>query len=173
MKPLMYILIILLGIFLITLVIGLLLPNERTITRETVYHGVSPQTVYEIVTNNEDYHYRSDLKELNIIERTGDFEVWEEVSKSGSKIVFRTKLKEPYSRYEFEIIKAAGFTGYWVGEFDAVEGRTRFRATEHVRIKNSFIKILSYLFFDLGKFMETYQHDLGVRIKQEPENNIN
>lgn len=162
-----YILVATLGIILIVLIIGLLLPSERTESRQTEFKA-DPKTVYNVITNNQDFSYRSDLKDLIIVEKEGDIELWDEVAKNGNTIRFRTAKKEPYTRYEFEIVEAGGFTGYWIGELkETTDGGTLFTATEIIRIKNPFMKALSYLFFDVGKFMETYQEDLRKKLNEK------
>jgi len=163
---LLYACIIITGIVLIVIIIGLTLPPEKTEKRQTIYDA-SPEEVYNIITNNEDFSYRSDLKNVVVIKRKGDIEVWDEISKTGGNIRFRTALKQPYSRYEFDIIQANGFTGHWVGELEKTEtGGTLFTATETIRIKNPLVRVLSYFFFDMGKFMEIYQEDLRKRLEE-------
>lgn len=163
MSGIIYLLILLIGLVAIIGFIGLLLPFERTETRQSILNA-SPQTVYNIVTNNRDWQYRSDLRNLKIINNTGQIEIWEETDKKGNTIRFQTKEKIPYSRYSFEMENKL-FTGYWIAEFEETKtGNTLFTAVEHVRMKNPFLKTLSYLFFDIGKFMETYQSDLKNKI---------
>lgn len=143
-------------------IIGLILPKERIESRQSVINK-SPEIVYNIVINNDDYSYRSDLKKINILNRNGDMEEWEEISKNGNTIIFRTKEKNPYSFYSFDM-NCKMFRGYWTAEFkETDQNRTLFIATEYIRIKNPFIKTLSYLFFNIGKFMETYQKDLKTK----------
>lgn len=164
MKVFIYILIVLAVIFLIILVIGLLLPQERSATLSTQYKA-SPEDVYKALINNEDYTYRTDLAEIVIIEKNGDIEIWDEISKTGNRIRFRTTLKEPYSRYEFDIIEANGFTGHWAAQLsESANGGTIYTSTETVRIRNPFIKVMSYIFMDITKFMHTFQEDLRLKV---------
>lgn len=164
MKIVFYILLVLVGLILIILFIGLLLPKERSATLSTEYKA-SPEEVYKALINNEDYSYRTDLAEINIIEKNGDFEVWDEVSTTGNRIRFRTTLKEPYSRYEFDIIEANGFTGHWSAQLsESDKGGTIYTSTETVYIRNPFIRVMSYLFMDLTKFMYTFQEDLRRKV---------
>ena len=103
-----------------------------------------------------------------LIEENDGIEVWDEIAKNGSVIRFRTANKQPYSLYEFDIIRGNGFTGHWKGELKSTStGGTHFTSTETIRIKNPFIKLLSYLFFDLEKFMHTYQNDLRVKLSED------
>jgi len=162
---LLYLVVGILLIILLVGIIGLLLPEERIEKRETVLQATSQQ-VYEVVINNSDYHYRSDLKELKIVETDGEYEVWDEISKDGNVIRFKTREKKPYTFYSFDM-KGKLFTGYWTAELhEKTDGKTTFVATEYIRMKNPFLKVLSYLFFDIGKFMEIYQDDLRRKLKE-------
>ncbi len=46
-------------------------------------------------------------------------------------------------------------------------GKTPFTATEYIKMKNPILRTLSYIFFDIGKFMEVYQKDLAKKIKDQ------
>jgi len=164
MSAVFYVIIVLVGIASLSFIIGLILPKERCVTRQSMF-DVSPEELFKVVTNNDDWKYRSDLESLNIIDRKGDIEVWEETGKGGNVIRFTTREKVPYSLYSFDM-ESKMFSGYWTAEFEEADtGKTLFTATEYIRIRNPFIKSLSYLFFDIGKLMETYQTDLGNKLK--------
>ena len=164
MKILFWVICSIIGLLILIYIIGLLLPKERVVTRETLF-PVSPEILYTIVTNNKDWKYRKDLKDLVIIEKNGDYEVWQEITKDGSIIRFTTKEKMPYSRYSFQM-ETKMFSGYWVATFQSVNNKeTFFTATEYISVKNPFIKTISYLFFDVGELMENYQKDLMEKVK--------
>lgn len=59
-------------------------------------------------------------------------------------------------------------SGYWTAEFKEVkDGKTLFTATEYIKMKNPILRTLSYIFFDIGRFMEVYQSDLDKKIKDQ------
>jgi len=148
------------------IMIGCLLPKER-IEQRSIILNAPPQMVYGIVTDNGDYSYREDLYNLKIISSDNGIETWVETSRSGQKIKFRTTKKEPYSKYEFRIVEADGFGGYWKSEFKKVgDNKTEFCATEHIIISNPVIRLMSYVFFDVSKFMEGYQKDLEKEVNK-------
>jgi len=144
-------------------IVGIILPKERVVSIQSDF-DVFPELFYRIVIDNTDWQYRTDLKELIIVERNSEMEIWDEVSKNGSIIRFKTKEKIPYSFYSFTM-ESNLFTGYWTADFkENSNGGTTFTATEYVRMKNPFTRALSYLLFDLAKFMEIYQTDLKTKI---------
>lgn len=163
MDVVLFILIVILFVFLIIFITGLILLEERIVSRQSVF-DVSPEILYKIVTDNSDWNYRSDLKDIRIIERQGDIEVWEEVAKNGNVVRFKTMDKSPYTFYSFDM-ESKVFSGYWTAEFKTTsEGKTLFIATEYIRVRNPFLRTLSYLFFNVGKFMEDYQRDLNNKL---------
>lgn len=165
MKAILWVFIGFVGLALLVYIIGLLLPKERVVKLSSVFN-VSPETLYNIVTNNDSWQYRTDLQNLIIVERNGDTEIWNEISKNGDTIRFKTKEKIPYSFYSFDM-ESKLFTGYWTGSFEPTEnGGTLFTATEYIRVKNPFVKTLSYLFFDVRKLMQIYQDNLRIKVLQ-------
>lgn len=148
---------------------GLILPKERVEAKKSEYN-ISQRRLFEVVTNNKDHHYRSDIKDLVILKTGEETQKWKEIKKNGQEIIFRTRKVIPHSYYEFEIVEANGFRGYWTGEFISKgENRSKFVATEHIVIPNPFIRLLSYIFVDIGKQMETFQKDLSEKVNSIKE----
>ena len=148
---------------LLVLLTGLFLPTERVVQRKS-YYKVLPELLFQVVINNDDWQYRKSLKDLVMVSREKNKEIWDEITKDGAVIRFHTKDKIPFSFYSFEM-DASLFTGTWTGEFESDgEGGTVFTATEYIRVRNPFIKTLSYLFFDVGKLMDQYQEDLRQKV---------
>lgn len=165
MQTVLYFGLILVGIFCSLYFLGLILPKIR-IEKRVAYYKSCPKKVYSVVTNNNDYHYRTDLKDLKIIESDGDYEIWDETSKNGHQIRFKTLRKEPYSKYKIKM-NAKQFTGYWIGIFKPLKsGGTKYISTEKIEIDNPLFRLLSYLCFDIQKYMEIYQEDLRRKLKE-------
>jgi len=162
----LYIILGIVGFAVLIFIIGLLLPDERIVSRQSVF-PVTPEVLYSVVTNNENWKYRSGLKNLVIIEKDGEHEIWDEITKDGAVIRFSTKEKKPFTFYSFEM-NSKMFSGYWTATFEPVNEREiLFTATEYISVKNPFIKTLSYLFFDIGKLMDDYQNDLKNKIETQ------
>lgn len=153
----------LVSLVIVIFLIGWILPKERVVTCQSQF-SVAPEVVYSIVTNNEDWKYRSNLKELIPVSREGEYEIWDEVTTDGAVIRFTTKEKRPCSHYSFAM-ESKMFTGHWIATFAPMSnGGTLFTATEHISIRNPFVKTLSYLFFNIKKLMNVYQDDLRKKI---------
>ena len=150
-------------VLMTSFIVGLFLPKVRTLTKQTVYNA-SIETVYNTVTNNIDWKYRTSLDDLKIIETNSGLEIWDEIS-GGNTIRFKTKEKKPFTFYSFEM-DCKFFQGKWLAEFETVEnGKTRFTTTESIEYKNPFIRIIGYIFMDLDKYMEMYQNELRNKLE--------
>lgn len=164
MTILIYILVSLVALVLLIGIVGLILPKERSLTKQVVYNAPVKQ-VFEVVTNNKDWKHRRDLKDLKITSEKDGLEVWEETSKDGSIIKFETSRKEPYNYYSFSM-KSNIMYGHWEATFEEIStNKTLFTATEHITIQNPFIRTLSYLFFDINKLMQNYQDDIKHKLE--------
>lgn len=153
------------SVLAVILIIGLFLPKARSLAKETIYNAPI-EMVYSIVTNNQDWKYRTSLDDLKIIDTNGDLETWEETTK-GNTIRFKTKEKIPFTFYSFEMASNL-FRGEWSAEFESIgDEKTRFKAKESIEYKNPFIRVVGYAFMDLNKYMETYQNELRNKIKSQ------
>ena len=170
MKNVLYIILrSLLLLVLVVVLIGTLLPRTRTETKQCILNALV-DAVFAIVTNNQEWHYRSSLDDLEIIRTQGDIEEWEETA-NGVTIRFKTLEKRPHSFYSFEM-DSKMFTGKWQATFEPMEGgKTLFTATEKIEYKNLFYRLVGYVFMDLNKFMTTYQEELTARIELEKQSN--
>jgi len=122
------------------------------------------KTVWNVVTNNSDYKWRSDIERIEIIDNGNTFI---EHTPNGIYTKFIITNKSLYNRYEFNL-ENKNFTGFWVGDFSETEnGGTKIVFTENIFIKNTIIRVLSYLFMDLKKIQNTYVLDLKRKLGEE------
>ena len=67
---------IVLIIIIAALTAGLLLPKERVEVRKSEYN-ISQKRLFNIVTNNKDYAYRSDIANLVILNKEDEMETFQ------------------------------------------------------------------------------------------------
>lgn len=102
MKNVLYIILSsLLLLALVVVLIGILLPRTTTETKQCILNA-PVDVVFAIVTNNQEWHYRNSLDDLEIIRTQGGIEEWEETA-NGATIRFKTLEKRPHSFYSFEM----------------------------------------------------------------------
>ncbi len=128
----------------------------------------APHVVWDVVTNNEDFSWRSDLDRIQIEKGGAEFT---EYTKEGFSTHFVIKEKDPLKRYTFEMSNK-NFTGDWVGLFRSLpDGGTELVYTENIRFKNPLLELVSHLFLNLKKIQQTYMNDLKKRLN-EPTNQL-
>lgn len=126
----------------------------------TAVFDADVQTVWDLVTDNSDCTWRSDLEKIEIVDST----TFIEYAKGGAKTTFTITGKQPCKRYAFAM-QNKNFTGNWTGLFqEAGKGRTRIDFTEELYIKNPVMELLSHLFFNLKKMQRRYADDLRNRL---------
>jgi len=119
------------------------------------------QSVWNVVTDNENYTWRSDLLKIDIFDGGNRFI---EYTKDGYSTTFTVTVKEACKRYEFDM-ENKNFVGHWTGIFTESEnGGTKIDFTEELNIKNPIMEILSYLFMNLKKMQQTYVSDLRKKL---------
>lgn len=119
------------------------------------------KTVWDTVTNNEDYRWRSDLSHVEITNEENSFI---EYTHKGQATKFTITKKNPYKEYAFDLENKL-FTGSWKGLFCRIEaGGTKVIFREDILIHNFFIRFLSYFLMNLKKMQGQYIMDLKKKL---------
>lgn len=162
MNFILYILIAFIAVLLISLIIGLLLPKNRMAKRVVTFSSdIKP--VWDVVTNNEDYEWRSDISKIEILD-SGDS--WIEYNLNGSYINFNILNKKNHKEYDFHMHNKI-FTGKFTSRFEKNStGNTQVEFVESISIKNPLLKPISYLFFNIQKFQDIYIYDLKKKLNE-------
>ena len=117
--------------------------------------------VWKVVTDNRNYHWRSDLSKIEIL----DDKSFVEYGPKGFPTHFTITVKEEERRYEFDM-ENQNLTGHWTGIFIAMpEGGTRLEFTEELSVKNPFMALIARLFMPVKKIQKTYMEDLRKRLE--------
>lgn len=125
---------------------------------------VSVEEVWNIVTSNENYLWRSDLSRIEVIDSGKTFI---EYTKDNYSTRFMITVFEPYKRYEFDM-ENSNMKGHWTGMFSYENGKTTISFTEEVNAKKFFMKPFVKMY--LKKQQETYVKDLEKEIENNSKN---
>lgn len=121
--------------------------------------------VFQVMTNNEVYHWRSDLDHIEIVDDIH----FVEYTKQGYKTKFTITKKEENCIYEFDM-ENKQFSGHWIGKLEAVSQHiTKLSLQEKLYIKNPWMEVLSYLAMPLKKIQKQYVADLQKRLEEIKE----
>lgn len=112
--------------------------------------------VWQRVTDNENWSWRSDLAQLEVLGPG----IFAETDKEGRRTIFRVTAKE-YCRYYAFDMEGENFTGHWSGRFYSLEDNgCKVRFNEEIRMKKPVLRLLSIAMLPLKKMQENYLADL-------------
>ena len=114
--------------------------------------------VWDVVTDVENYSWRSDLSRTELLEKNQ----FVEYTKKGYPTTFTITASVPYERWEFDM-ENSNMKGHWVGIFTPKEGKTEIEFTENVTVKKIFLRpfIKRYLRRQQALFVADLEKALG------------
>jgi len=97
------------------------------------------EKIWNIITDNGNYSWRSDLSKIEII----DDEHFIEYDKNNYPTEFTITLKKPYKEYRFSI-KNTNIKGEWIGLFKELPNKkVELDFTEEIEANNFIMKLLA------------------------------
>ena len=118
------------------------------------------EIVWDTVTNLNDYSWRSDLKDVRIIDEHNFIEI----TKDGIETYFKITECIKYQSWIFEI-ENKNIKGTWVGKFYADGDKTILDFTENIVSKKSILKPFISLY--LKRQQKIYFRDLKAKLNCE------
>lgn len=101
----------------------------------TVTFQCDVQRVWDIVTSLENYEWRSDLREIEVLNERQ----FVEYTKDGYATTFTITATDPYKRWEFDM-ENSNMKGHWIGVFTQKGDLTEIDFAENVTAKKFFMK---------------------------------
>ena len=118
------------------------------------------EKLWNIITDNTRYSWRSDLLKLEIVDDRHFIEYAKNNYPTYFTITSKVKLKE----YKFDI-ENTNIKGKWIGIFKKLDnGNVLVDFTEEIETNNFMMKILAKLY--LKSHQKRYMNDLEKRVKQ-------
>ena len=112
--------------------------GKEIVSTVTALLPYPPERVWAVVTDLENWQWRSDLSRL---EHTGE-NAFTEYDKSGFPTRFTVTASRPTALWAFDIGNA-NLTGRWTGEFRPEDGGTRMVFTEHITPKKPWMRLFA------------------------------
>ncbi|NLY20659.1 MAG: hypothetical protein GXZ08_05210 [Tissierellia bacterium] len=122
----------------------------------------SPRSVWEVITNKEDYSWRSDLEKIEIVDETKFIEY----HKSGNKTVFIIVDKIPYEEYRLNIFHDK-FTGEWVAKLKEKSDGTTIEIYKKIEMTDKLTELMSYMSINMKMEQKIYIRDLKKKLGEE------
>ena len=116
--------------------------------------------VWEVVTNNNKYEWRSDLSKIDV---SADENSFTEYTKDNFPTKFNITLKKPYERYEFDMTNK-NMNGHWIGIFKSVNNNgTQIEFIEKVSVNNPIMNLFAglYLKKQQSLYIADFKKELG------------
>ena len=121
------------------------------------------EVLWNIITNNEDYSWRSDLSNIKIV----DSSHFIEFTKKNYPTYFTITKKEPYSLYAFTM-ENTNIKGNWYGYLKQNKNKqTTITLTEEIEVHNFIMKLFSKIY--LKNQQKKYIQDLEYKLKEKDE----
>ena len=118
------------------------------------------EIVWDTVTNLNNFSWRSDLKDVKIIDENNFIEI----TKNGVETYFRITECIKYQSWIFEIDNK-NIKGFWLGKFYSKGDKTILDFTENVVSKKVIFK--PFISFYLKRQQKIYFRDLKVKLNCE------
>ncbi len=118
------------------------------------------ETIWNIITDNNNYSWRSNLSKIEII----DDDHFIEYTKDNYPTYFTITSKVKYKEYRFDI-KNSNIEGKWIGLFKQLSnGKVEIDFTEEIETNKSIIKLLAKPY--LKSMQRRYIKDLEKELKR-------
>ena len=115
--------------------------------------------LWDIITDNSNYEWRSDLSKIEIIDDTH----FVEYTKNNFPTYFTITSKEKLKEYKFDL-KNANLKGKWIGIFKELpNGNIELDFTEEIEVNSFIMKLLakSYLKSQQKRYMRDLERALN------------
>ena len=115
--------------------------------------------VWEVVTNNSNYAWRSDLSKIEIGKDNVSFI---EYTSKGFPTNFIITVKKTFERYEFDMSNN-NMKGHWIGKFNKIGDGTEIEFTEEVSVYNPIMNLFvsAYLKKQQALYIKDLRDALG------------
>lgn len=120
----------------------------------TVEFGSRVDKIWDIMTDNTNYAWRSDISDI-VVQDGGN--TFTEYTKQGHATEFTITLKIPHERYEFDM-KNDAMSGHFTAIFSKVNGRIKVTLIEEVEVVGAVKKLFAGMY--LKKHQKAYVSDL-------------
>ena len=139
--------------------------SKPLIAEKEIILEYNVKIIWDIIVNNSDYKWRSDIKNIEISKNGNDWiEYYDDNNKFFTK--FTLKGKEECKLYSFDM-ENKNFSGNWIGKFIKINNNeTKCIFKENIYVKNKIMILLAKIFWDIKKIQEQYLRDLEKKLNE-------
>ena len=169
MKWLIAVLAVLVGIVLLVIVIGALLPRDHVSSRAARYKE-SPAEIWSAITDYSKFpEWRKSVKQVEALPAVNGQPSWRETDSHGNVIPYEIIESTASQRMLTRIANPKlPFGGTWNYQISSTpDGATVLRITENGEIYNPVFRFAARFFLGYSATQEQYLRDLGDRFGQQ------
>lgn len=123
----------------------------------TVELSAEPTRVFDVMTNNLVYTWRSDIARVDVVQSQTEFTEYTHTGKVTRFVIQESKRGQKYACSIYN----KHFTGYFEAVLTPrIGGGTVLTMTENITFKRFIMRIIASLFWNLEKVQQTYVADL-------------
>lgn len=157
---------VLVGLIVVVVVIGLLLPQRHRASVSRLVPG-TPEEVWGVMTDVATFaDWRPGLKRTERLEDREGRPVWREHSSTGPMTLEVTVWEPPGKMVTRIADEGLPFGGTWTYELEPAEGGTRVTITEDGEIYNPFFRFMARFVFGYEGTARTYLEGLETRMRR-------
>ncbi|MGH9346875.1 MAG: SRPBCC family protein [Vicinamibacterales bacterium] len=170
MRWVLYIGVGLVGLGLVVVLAGAMLPRAHTTSR-VIHIDRAPEEVWEVITDfSNNPSWREDIKAVERMPNRDGREVWREVSTGGDVIPYETVLAEPPRRLVRRIADPSlPFSGSWTIDVSPRGTGSAVRITEQGEVPNPVFRFVSRVLIGHSSYIDKYLTSLARRFNQDAE----
>jgi hypothetical protein len=171
MKWLVALVAVLVGLALLIVLVGALLPRAHVSSRAARYKR-SPVEIWSVITDYSKYpEWRGNIKQVESLPAVHGEPSWRETDFHGNAIPYEVVESKAPERLVTRIANPSlPFGGTWTYEISpASDGITVLRITEQGEIYNPIFRFVSRFFMGYARTQDQYLRDLGKACGQQVE----
>ena len=157
------------GLILLVVVVGMLLPKAHVASRKARFNQ-TPETVWDAIV---DFQGQTSWRTgLTTVERLPDREgnaVWRETSKRTGPLTMMIMTSDPPHRMVSQIVDNKSFGGTWTYEIIPTDAGCELTITERGEIYNPIFRVFARYVFGYTATMKTYLNQLGTKFGEVVE----
>jgi hypothetical protein len=168
MKWILWILVVLAGSSMLITLIGWVLPNEHTVTREARFDQ-PPEIIWKTITDIDAMPYwRQGLKSVKRLPDQDGLPSWVETIDTGA-IPLETVISRPPSKLVVRIADPQlPFGGTWTYEITPLPSGSNLRIREDGEVYNPVFRFLARFVFGYTATIDTYLKSMSKKFGEQP-----
>ena len=157
------------GLILLVVVVGMLLPRAHVASRKARFNQ-TPEVVFDAITDFQGQTaWRTGLAKVERLPDRDGNAVWRETSKRTGPLAMMVTKSDPPERYVTQIVDNKSFGGTWTYQITPTERGCELTITENGEIYNPIFRVFARFVFGYTATMETYLKQLGTKFGEVVE----